>query len=120
MGSLYLQEKIDKLQDIAGTLLHSGNNRGDIYADDFARMNKEVHELINDLYPLRGATIEQEVALCSAILYGYSVSIYANPDDDTKKRNVLARIRIILKKMSPSHTREQLLTMYNDAILTII
>lgn len=118
MGASLLQEKIDKLQDIAGILLYSGENRGYIYTDDFSQLHKEIHGLINELYPCRGVTAEQEAALCLAILHGYSVSMYANPEDDEKKRDVLARVRIIMKTLPPSRSRERLLSIYKDAIRT--
>ncbi|MCG4993793.1 transcriptional regulator, partial [Bacteroides thetaiotaomicron] len=31
-----------------------------VYVDDLARLNNEIHEQINDLYPCHGKTAEQE------------------------------------------------------------
>ncbi len=45
-----------------------------VYVDDLARLNNEIHEQINDLYPCHGKTAEQEAALCLSLLMGYSVS----------------------------------------------
>ena len=114
MEVLCLEVKIDKLQSIACTLLRMGQNRRYIYADDLFLFNNEINELINDLYPYRGITIEQEFALCLALLRGYSVSINANPNDEEKKRNVLARTRIVLRNLSSSSLKEQLLSVYNE------
>ncbi|MCS3160859.1 UpxZ family transcription anti-terminator antagonist [Bacteroides faecis] len=68
-----------------------------VYVDDLARLNNEIHEQINDLYPCHGTTAEQEAALCLSLLMGYSVSIYANSEDEVKKRTVLRRSQMILK-----------------------
>ena len=46
-----LQEKIDKLQNTVHALLHKSHSMECVYIDDIARLNKEIHEQINDLYP---------------------------------------------------------------------
>ena len=100
MTTSCLQEKIDKL---AG-----------VYVDDLARLNNEIHEQINDLYPCHGKTAEQEAALCLSLLMGYSVSMYANSEDEAKKKTVLRRSQMILKKLSPTSLRFQLSTICNQ------
>lgn len=82
-----IQGKIDKLQKTVDTLLHMGENASCICVDDLALLNKEIHEQINDLYLYHGETTEQEAALCLSLLMGYSVSMYANPEDEIKKTN---------------------------------
>ena len=44
-----LQEKIDKLQNTVHALLHKSHSMECVYIDDIARLNKEIHEQINDL-----------------------------------------------------------------------
>lgn len=114
MGNMLLQEKIDNLYSLADRFLHIGDQNGYVYADDLSLLNKSIHTLINELYPQRGVTLEQEAALCLALLMGYSVSMYANPEEESKKYNTLVRSRHILQTLSASSLKEQLLTVYHE------
>ena len=69
MTTSCLQEKIDKLQNTVHALLHKSNYMAGVYVDDLARLNNEIHEQINDLYPCHGKTAEQEAALCLSLLW---------------------------------------------------
>lgn len=100
-----LQSQIDALQQTVHTFLQSATGNGYIYADDLSQLNQSIHKQINKLYPLRGKTVEQEAALCLAILMGYSVSIYANPDDEFKKQEILNRSRSLFDSLTSSPTR---------------
>ena len=111
-----LQEKIDKLQNTVHALLHKSHSMECVYIDDIARLNKEIHEQINDLYPCHGTTAEQEAALCLSLLMGYSVSVYANSEDEVKKRAVLRRSQEIMKKRLPSPLKNRLHTIYNELL----
>ena len=116
MTTSCLQEKIDKLQNTVHALLHKSNYMAGVYIDDIARLNKEIHEQINDLYPCHGTTAEQEAALCLSLLMGYSVSVYANSEDEVKKRAVLRRSQEIMKKRLPSPLKIQLHTIYDKLL----
>ena len=111
-----IQGKIDKLQKTVDTLLHMGENASCICVDDLALLNKEIHEQINDLYLYHGETAEQEAALCLSLLMGYSVSVYANSEDEVKKRAVLRRSQEIMKKRLPSPLKIQLHTIYDKLL----
>ena len=111
-----LQEKIDKLQNTVHALLHKSHSMECVYIDDIARLNKEIHEQINDLYLYHGETTEQEAALCLSLLMGYSVSVYANSEDEVKKRAVLRRSQEIMKKRLPSPLKIQLHTIYDKLL----
>ena len=111
-----LQEKIDKLQNTVHALLHKSHSMECVYIDDIARLNKEIHEQINDLYPCHGTTAEQEAALCLSLLMGYSVSVYANSEDEVKKRAVLRRSQEIMKKRFSSPLKNRLHTIYNELL----
>ena len=74
MTTSCLQEKIDKLQNTVHALLHKSNYMAGVYVDDLARLNNEIHEQINDLYPCHGKTAEQEAALCLSLLMGPEAS----------------------------------------------
>ena len=91
MVSFLLQENIDELQHLADHLLHIGDKNGYVYADDLSALQQSIHEKINDLYSQRGKTPEQDATLCLAILQGYNVSMYANPEDEERKQAVLTR-----------------------------
>ena len=114
MDTIVLQEKIDNLLNSVRKLLPGGSNLGDIYADDLSLLNKSIHDRINELYSQHGRTPEQEAALCLALLMGYSVSQYANPEDESKKHTVLLRTRNILSLLPPSSLKEDLLLTYNE------
>ena len=45
-----LQEKIDKLQNTVHALLHKSHSMECVYIDDIARLNKEIHEQIINLF----------------------------------------------------------------------
>ena len=109
-----IQDKIEKLQKTVDTLLHMGENMDCICVDDLSLLNNEIHEQINDLYLYHGETTEQEAALCLSLLMGYSVSMYANPEDELKKQTVLLRTGKILPLLPPSPLKEHLLSAYNE------
>lgn len=114
MGNILLQEKIENLKSLANNLLHIGDRQDNVFVDDFTLLNKSIYDLINELYSQRGKTLEQEATLCLALLMGYSVSMYANPDDEFKKQSVLKRSRKILPTLPPSSVKEQLLVFCNE------
>ena len=116
MGNILLQEKIETLRNLADTLLHIGDRQDNVFVDDFTLLNKSIYDLINELYSQRGKTLEQEATLCLALLMGYSVSMYANPDDEFKKQSVLKRSRKILPTLPPSSVKEQLMYFLNKFI----
>lgn len=116
MTTSCLQEKIDKLQNTVHALLHKSNYMAGVYVDDLSLLNKEIHEQINDLYPCHGKTAEQEAALCLSLLMGYSVSMYANHEDEVKKRTILNRSRKIMMKQLPSPLKIRLHTIYDELL----
>ena len=105
---LLLQEKIESLYNQVNRLLHLSETNGYIYADDFSELHKAIHEKIMDLYSQRGKTPEQEATLCLAILMGYNVSMYANPEDEERKQAVLTRSLSLLDVLPPSLLKQQL------------
>ena len=112
MVSFLLQENIDELQHLADHLLHIGDKNGYVYADDLSALQQSIHEKINDLYSQRGETPEQDATLCLAILQGYNVSMYANPEDEDRKRSVLQRSLTLLDVLPPSLLKQQLSAVY--------
>lgn len=108
MDAVILQEKIDHLLSSVHRLLPLGSDMGVVYTDDFSELNHTICHQINELYPLRGETMEQDASLCLALLLGYSVSMYANPADETKKHSVLLRSEKLLRNLSPCLLKEQL------------
>ena len=55
-----------------------------------------------------GETPEQDATLCLAILQGYNVSMYANPEDEERKQAVLTRSLSLLDVLPPSLLKQQL------------
>ena len=116
MTTSCLQEKIDKLQNTVHALLHKSNYMAGVYVDDLARLNNEIHEQINDLYLYHGETTEQEAALCLSLLMGYSVSMYANPEDEIKKQTILIRSQKIIQNLFSSPLKNRLHTINNELL----
>lgn len=114
MDAVVLQEKIDYLLRSVRRLLPAGSDVCYLYSDDFSQLHQSIHNQLDELYPLQGATMEQDASLCLALLLGYSISMYANPEEESKKYNILVRSRRILQTLSASSLKEQLLTVYHE------
>ena len=114
MVNFLLQENIDDLQKLSDRLLHISDENGYVYADDLSELHQAIHEKIIDLYSQRGKTPEQDATLCLAILMGYNVLMYANPEDEVRKRNVFIRSRKLLNSLPPSLLKEQLSTLCDE------
>ena len=54
-----LQDKIFHLQNQAHRLLHIECSGSYLYADDLAQLNKDIHNEMNELYPLHGSTLNR-------------------------------------------------------------
>lgn len=109
-----LQDKIIHLHNLAHRLLHIECSGSYLYADDLSQLNKDIHDEMNELYPLRGNTLEQDASLCLALLLGYSVSMYAGWEDDLKRGNILARSLELLTSLPPSPLKDDLLTVCKE------
>ena len=108
MDAIILQENIEGLLSLVRMLLPGGGSAGCVYLDDLSALQRSIHEKINDLYSQRGETPEQDATLCLAILQGYNVSMYANPEDEDRKRSVLQRSLTLLDVLPPSLLKQQL------------
>ncbi len=97
----------------ARILLPSQSGAGIAYADNLSELNSRIHSQLTELYSCHGATPEQEASRCLAMLMGYSVSMYANPDDERKKQMVLKCSQKLLESLSPCPLKEQLRDIYN-------
>lgn len=108
-GNITMQERAKRLRLLADRLLRDVLSGGTLYADEVSSLQRDIHRLIDELYPLRGDTPEEEASRCLALLAGYGVCMYANPEDDRKRLSVLSRSRRMLDSLSPSPLRERLL-----------
>lgn len=114
MNSLVLQCKIDDLLNSISKLAFSGNSVETIYLDEFTALNHSIYKQINELYPLQGYTVEQDANLCLAMLLGFSIYMYANPEDELKRRETLIRSQLLLKRLSSSSLRERLASICDE------
>lgn len=108
MDAVILQENIEGLLNLVRMLLPGGGSAGCVYLDDLSALQRSIHKQINDLYSQRGKTPEQDATLCLAILMGYNVSMYANPEDEERKQAVLIRSLSLLDVLPPSLLKQQL------------
>lgn len=102
METIVIQTKIEKLYHTTHALRHIGDGTDYTNANSLMQLNKDIHDLIDELYSVRGNTVEQEATLCLAILLGYSVSINAHLTDDVKKQRILERSYHVLDRLSSS------------------
>ena len=108
MDAIILQENIEGLLSLVRMLLPGGGSAGCVYLDDLSALQRSIHEKINDLDSQRGETPEQDATLCLAILQGYNVSMYANPEDEERKQAVLTYSLSLLDVLPPSLLKQQL------------
>lgn len=109
-----LQGRILHLHNQACRLLHIECSGSYLYADDLPELNKDIHDEMDALYPLRGSTPEQDASLCLALLLGYSVSMYASLEDDLKREHILVRSLELLATLSPSPLKNDLYTVCKE------
>ena len=95
------------LFSLAHHLLTYGLDGSPIYADQFARLNRDVYERAIELYNTRGTTVEEEAELCLGLL---AATIYDNGSKQEYVQNVLDRSWEVLPKLSPSLLKVRLLT----------
>ena len=98
------------LFSLAHHLLTYGLDGSPIYADQFARLNRDVYERAIDLYNTRGTTVEEEAELCLGLLVAFAATIYDNGSKQEYVQNVLDRSWEVLPKLSPSLLKVRLLT----------
>ena len=101
-----LQDKIIHLHNLAHRLLHIECSGSYLYADDLSQLNKDIHDEMNELYPLRGNTLEEDASLCLALLLGY----------DLKRDNILARSLELLTNLPPSPLKDDLLAVCKEYV----
>lgn len=104
-----LQELIDDLQQTVHTFF-STIDTGYVYPDEISGINHDIYSQINNLYDRQEEvmTTDQEAALCLALLMGYSVSMYANPEDEEKRKSVLVHSHRVLNSLPSSSLKHQL------------
>ena len=98
MDAVILQGNIEGLLNLVRMLLPGGGSAGCVYLDDLSALQRSIHKQINDLYSQRGETPDQ----------GYNVSMYANSEDEDRKRSVLQRSLTLLDVLPPSLLKQQL------------
>ena len=114
--------QVQNLQHIARELLYLGMDGSPIYTDHFRQLNTEVFRLSEALFSMKGATSEEEAAICLSLLMGYNATIYDYGDKEQKKQSVLDRAYIILEQLPTSLLKVRLLTycygeIYEEALL---
>ena len=103
-----LESEVSALSTLADELLYLGIDDTPIYSDDFTRLNHEVFQ--KALYHQRGSTFEEEASLCLALLKGYNATIYNDGDKEERIQTILNRCWEVLKHLSASLLKVQLLT----------
>lgn len=99
----------NELYQSAHLLLHLGEDGSLIYADKFRQLNTEVTRLLNELYPVKGSSNEEEAEICLALLMGFSSAIYNVEGQEEKVQVVLDRAYAVLQKLEASLLKCRLL-----------
>jgi len=86
----------------AHRLMHLGEDGTLIYADEFTRLNTEVLQMADEMFPLQGSTPEEEAVLCVSLLLGYNTSIYNNGEKEEKLQAIIDRVVAVKDQLSPS------------------
>lgn len=100
---------ISKLYQSSHRLLHLGEDGSPIYANDFSKLNTEVLQLADQLFPLQKDNPEAEATICVALLMGYSATIYNDGSKDRKKQVILDRAFAVLDRLGSSLLKCRLL-----------
>lgn len=106
-----INSQIESLRQLTNELLHLGIDGSPLYTDQFCKLNKEVLELADSLYPPKGSTLEEAATVCFALLTAYSATIYDSGDKEQKKQCLLNYSWEILDKLPASLLKCQLLTV---------
>ncbi|NDV81539.1 UpxZ family transcription anti-terminator antagonist [Bacteroides sp. 51] len=99
----------NELYQSAHLLLHLGEDGSPIYADKFRQLNTEVTRLLNELYPVKGSSNEEEAEICLALLMGFSSAIYSVEGQEEKVQVVLDRAYAVLQELELSLLKCRLL-----------
>lgn len=105
-----LESQISALYSLAHELLYLGQDGAPIYSDHFTRLNREVFQQANTLYGIHSSVPEEEASLCLALLMGYNATLYNNGDKQERIQHILERCWEVLKHLSASLQKVQLLT----------
>ena len=110
------------LFSLAHHLLTYGLDGSPIYADQFARLNRDVYERAIELYNTRGTTVEEEAELCLGLLVAFAATIYDNGDKEQKKQIALNRACELLGRLPASLLKVRLLAytygeVYEESLL---
>ncbi|KAA6326124.1 hypothetical protein EZS27_024738 [termite gut metagenome] len=104
-----LTTQISELQHQTDELLCLGVDGSPVYTDVFSRLNTEVLQHSEALFPLKGETPEEEARLCSALLAGYHATIYNHGDKEEKIQFLLNRAWKVLDVLPASAVKCELL-----------
>jgi hypothetical protein len=104
-----LSTDISTLQHLTHELVYLGTDGSPVYSDVFCRLNTEVLQRSEALFPLKGETPAEEARLCSALLAGYHATIYDHGDKEEKIQSVLNRAWEVLDAVPASAVKCELL-----------
>ena len=105
-----MNSEIATLYSSAHRLLTLGMDGNPIYADDFARLNRDVYEQALQLYNTSGDIPESEAELCLGLLIAFSATIYDNGHKQQYIQRLLDRSYEVLPKLSSSPLKARLLS----------
>lgn len=106
---IVLQTRIITLCHAAHQLQFLGFDGQPVYADSFSKLNIEVYRQSESLISKYGSTVEEEAALCVALLAGYRATLCNYGNKEAKIQTVLDRSARVLGQLSASLLKCKLL-----------
>ena len=81
-----------------------------LYCDLFRKLNDNIAEQADALFSAKSKNIEEEASICITLLMSHNAITYPTGNTTGKIQSVLNRANAILKQLSPSLLKCQLLT----------
>ena len=104
-----LRERISALYCAAYELLNLGLNGEPVYADRFSELNWDVRRQSETLIYKQGSSIEEEAALCVALLVAHKAMSFDYGDREANIQKLLDRSFSVLELLPQSLVKCQLL-----------
>lgn len=114
-----IKQKITELQQLAAYFLYSNESSECYVIDKWQTIHSRITFYSEELYPIKGNTMEEEADICLALLMGYATSMCRSGE---KVQQVLNRVYAILPLLDTSLLKCQLLVfcygeLYENTLL---
>ncbi|WP_455674864.1 UpxZ family transcription anti-terminator antagonist [Phocaeicola sp.] len=102
-----IRQKLAELQQLTSRLIYPDENTECYIVDNWQHIHSRISLCSAELYPVKGADVEEEATICLALLMSYAASVCR---DEDKVQCVLNRTHNILSLLGSSLLKCRLLT----------